>query len=253
MKLLLSIAAASAALLSTATAGETPANIQSAIDNPLRTEENRARDEARKPAKVLSFFGIEEGMTVVDVGSGSGYFTEILSGAVGPNGKVHAQLNSSSRVNDSKDALTAKYEKFSNISLDITDRGAPLPYDDNSVDVVLFALLIHHYHYNEASGDSMPATSSEFYSDVKRVLKPGGIFAVIEHKAADGSSRQESAGWHRISENIMKEDITSAGFIFDGSAENIHYNPDDNLKSTWFDELRGKTTRIVHRYKKPAE
>jgi predicted methyltransferase len=252
MKPLISIAA-SACMLSTAFAGDIPANIQTGIDNPLRTEENSARDEGRKPGKVLAFYGVKEGMTVVDIASGGGYFSEILSGAVGPEGQVRAQNRAGPRINDRIDALNEHYAQFGNITLDITEPDTALPYEDNSVDVVLLSLIIHHLHYDEASGEAMPATSGEIYADVKRVLKPGGVFAVIEHTAAAGSSRAESAAWHRAPEATIKADVTSAGFVFDGAAE-IHVNPDDDLKNVWYEAgLQGKTTRMVHRYVKPAK
>jgi predicted methyltransferase len=252
MKPLISIAA-SACMLSTAFAGDIPANIQTGIDNPLRTEENSARDESRKPGKVLAFYGVKEGMTVVDLASGGGYFSEILSGAVGPEGQVRAQNRAGPRINDRIDALKEHYAQFGNITLDITEPGTALPYEDNSVDVVLLSLIIHHLHYDEASGETMPETSGKAYADIKRVLKPGGVFAVIEHTAAAGSSRAESAAWHRAPEATIKADVTSAGFVFDGAAK-IHVNPDDDLKNVWYEAgLQGKTTRMVHRYVKPAK
>jgi predicted methyltransferase len=253
MKPLISIAA-SACMLSTAFAGEIPANIQAAIDNPLRTEENRARDEDRKPGEVLAFYGVKEGMTVVDIASGGGYFSEILSGVVGPEGQVRAQNSAGPRINDRIDALNEHYAKFGNITLDITEPGTALPYEDNSVDMVLLSLIVHHFHYDEASGEAMPERAGKIYADVKRVLKPGGVFAVIEHIAAPGSSRAESAAWHRAPEATIIADVTSVGFVFDGGAENIHMNPDDDLKNVWYETgLRGKTTRMVHRYVKPAK
>lgn len=239
-------------LSSAAFAGEIPANIKAGVDNPLRSEDNVARDGDRKPGKVLAFYGVEEGMRVLDLASGGGYFSEVLSGAVGADGHVHAQNNAGPRINDRIDELNEHYAQFGNVSLDITEAGQPLPFEDNSMDMVFLSLIIHHLHYSEDSGDAMPDSSATIYSDIMRVLKPGGVFAVIEHKAADGSSRAESAGWHRIPEAIMKEDVTSAGFEFAGSAKKIHHNPDDDLRNTWFEvDLRGKTTRLVHKYKKP--
>jgi predicted methyltransferase len=43
------------------------ANIKPAVDDPLRPEEDRARDADRRPAEVLAFFGIGEGMRVADL------------------------------------------------------------------------------------------------------------------------------------------------------------------------------------------
>ena len=51
---------------------------------------DQSRDAGRKPAAVLEFLGIEEGMIVVDVLAAGGHYTEVLSAALGPLGKVYA-------------------------------------------------------------------------------------------------------------------------------------------------------------------
>jgi len=253
MKNLMILAATAAFASSAAFAGDIPANIAAAIDNPNRSEENRARDADRKPGKVLAFFGVEKGMTVVDIASGGGYFTEIMSGVAGPEGGVRAHNRAGDQFEERRAALEAQYAPFGNITIDAVETGAPFPYEDNSIDVVLLSLIIHHLHYDEETGEAMPERSAQAFADIKRVLKPGGVFAIIEHTAAPGSTRAESAAWHRAPEEIIKGDLTGAGFTFDGAAK-IHVNPDDDLKNIWYEaDLRGKTTRLVHRYVKPAE
>lgn len=252
MKTISVFAVSALALFSVATAKDTPANIQAAIDNPARTEDNRVRDGDRKPGEVLAFFGVDEGMTVADLAAGGGYFTEILSGAVRPEGQVIAYYPANQRFEEGRAALEEQFAPFGNIEIRSSGQGEAFPIADESVDVVLLSLIIHHLHYNEESGEAIPARSAEIYADIKRILKPGGVFAVIEHTAAPGSTRAESAAWHRAPEDIIKADVTSAGFQFDGSA-NIHVNPDDDMKNNFFESgLRGKTTRMVHRYVKPA-
>lgn len=252
MKQLASFAAAALVSVSAAAAGEIPANIKAAVDNPNRTEANRERDADRKPAEVLAFFGVEEGMTVVDLASGGGYFTEILSGAVGSSGQVRAQSRAGERFEQRRAALEEQYARFDNIAIDATEAGTALPYEDNSVDMVMLSLIIHHLHHTADSGETMPESSAAIYADVRRVLKPSGVFAIIEHKAPNGTTREQSAAWHRISEDVLVADMTSAGFVLDGSNDEIHNNPDDDLQNVWFDTgLRGKTTRLVHRYKSP--
>ena len=252
MKNLFLSAAVAAISLSSAIAGDIPANIKAGVDNPNRSEENRARDGDRKPAKVLKFFGVEEGMSVIDVASGSGYYTEIIAGAVGPNGSVSAQNRASDQFEKGRAALEAQFAPFGNITIDTSTAGEPLPYEDDSVDMIFLSLIIHHLHYTEETGEAMPERSAGIYADIRRILKPGGVFAIIVHKAPDGTSREQSAAWHRISEDVMVADVTSAGFTLDASNYKIHNTPDDDEQNTWFDEgLRGKTTRLVHRYKSP--
>ena len=62
-----------------------------ALMDESRPTEDKARDGGRKPAEVMTFLGVEPGMTVIDVIAASGYYTEVLSRTVGPRGKVYAQ------------------------------------------------------------------------------------------------------------------------------------------------------------------
>ncbi|WP_428407825.1 class I SAM-dependent methyltransferase [Hyphococcus sp.] len=243
---------AAAAMFGAAAAKDAPANIQAGIDNPQRKEENRAADEGRKPGEVLTFFRVEEGMTVADLAAGGGYFTEILSGAVGPEGKVIAHYPASQQFDQNKAAFEAQFAPYGNIEITSAAVGEPFPIADDSVDMVLLSLIIHHLHYAEESGEAMPPNSARVYGEIKRILKPGGVFAVIEHTAAPGSTRAESAAWHRAPEDVIKADVTGAGFEFAGSANGIHANPGDDLKNNFFESgLRGKTTRMVHKYVSP--
>ena len=61
------------------------------IDNPLRTDQDRRTDAARKPAELLPFMQVRPGMAVLDVSAGGGYTSQLLALAVGPTGKLYAQ------------------------------------------------------------------------------------------------------------------------------------------------------------------
>ena len=67
--------------------------IAEALASPVRPESDRQRDALRRPDQVLAFFGIVPGMKVLDLFSGGGYYTEILSGVVGDQGHVMAHNN----------------------------------------------------------------------------------------------------------------------------------------------------------------
>ncbi|MBI2895056.1 MAG: class I SAM-dependent methyltransferase [Deltaproteobacteria bacterium] len=55
-----------------------------------REWDDPARDAWQKPQEVIALMGIEPGMTVADLGAGTGYFLGHLSRAVGEHGKVLA-------------------------------------------------------------------------------------------------------------------------------------------------------------------
>src|SRR6266567_6108929 len=61
------------------------------IAAPDRADSDRQTDQRRDPVKLLAFTGVKTGMTVLDMGAGGGYSTELMARAVGPTGKVYGQ------------------------------------------------------------------------------------------------------------------------------------------------------------------
>ena len=62
--------------------------VAAAIAAPARSAADRERDARDHPQAVLEFAGFGPGMVVADIFGGGGYYAEILSGIVGPGGKV---------------------------------------------------------------------------------------------------------------------------------------------------------------------
>jgi predicted methyltransferase len=247
------IAAAAIVLAATAFAGAAEgATIAESIENTNRADANTERDGARKPADMLAFIALESGDVVLDYGSSGGYWSELFSSNVGDEGKIYAHHNAGDRFDSNKEALTTQYEPFGNVELLPVARGTPFPLEDDSVDTVLVSYLYHHMHYAEDSGEIFPASSAALFSEFSRVLKPGGTVIVIEHAAVDGSTRAQSAGWHRTPPETAKADITGVGFELADEAPDLYMNPEDDLMNIWFDTgLSGKTTTFVHKYRKP--
>jgi len=224
--------------------------VAAAVANSNRNPKNVARDVERKAGDVVRFYGVKPGDTVLDFFSGGGYFAEVFSGTVGAEGKVYAHQRPGARFDRIKEKLTEHYTKFPNIELMVGPAGK-IDLPDNSVDVVMLSLMIHHLHFSADTPDELPARSRAIFAEVKRVLKPGGTFGVIEHAAIEGASRKDSSDWHRIAPEMAIADITSAGFEYAGSSD-IHTNPDDDMMSPWGPAgLRGKTTRLVQKFTKP--
>lgn len=226
--------------------------IEQAVASADRPEADRERDVGRKPAAVLAFYGVEPGMTVVDLHSGGGYFTRILSDIVGDEGRVIAH-NGTRTPEDRRPAIVEQYAGMDNVDVIFTDPEA-IDAADGSVDVVLLILVYHHWHYNEANGEDQPKALSGQLANVYRMLKPGGVFGIIEHLAPEGSGRAASAANHRVPEDIAIMDLTGAGFRFEGASD-IHDDHDvDDINIDWHDTTpRGETRRFVHLYRKPAE
>ncbi|RME67028.1 MAG: methyltransferase domain-containing protein, partial [Alphaproteobacteria bacterium] len=134
-------------------------------------------------------------MTVYEIGAGGGYYTTILSKIVGPQGKVYAQY--SERFWDrAKERAAPLFEKLGNVEATITDTEV-IAAPENSLDFIMVALIWHHMHYNPDEGDAFPERSKTFLANALKALKPGGVLGIVEHQAAEGSTRAEAAGWHR--------------------------------------------------------
>jgi predicted methyltransferase len=78
------------AITSSGAPKQPPDYIVTAIVDPSRPAEDRAQDINRHPEAVLAFSGLMPGAKVVDLMPGSGYYTRILSKAVGARGKIYA-------------------------------------------------------------------------------------------------------------------------------------------------------------------
>lgn len=229
--------------------------IEQALQNAARPEADKARDAARRPAEVLAFYGAEPGMRVMEVGGGSGYYTEILNHLVGSEGKVIAQNGPGPFYeNFLKPALVVRHEggRLANVE-QLVAGSADWALADNSLDAVYIFLIYHHMHVEEGEGEAMPARTKVTMGKIYAALKPGGVLGIIEHRAAAGSSRAESATWHRITDAVARADMAEAGFILDGESD-MFTNAEDDEKNYWRESgMLGKTTRIVHRYVKPAK
>jgi len=216
---------------------------ESAMNNASRSTEVKARDAGRKPADILNFYGIKPGMTVLDFAAGGGYYTEILSYAVGEKGKVYAQ-NNPRRSNDTLKSILAKLPNAEGMFVP----GVEMELAENSMDAVFITLIFHHMHYNKETPEVLPERSIQVLNKIHKGLKPGGVLAIIEHAALKGTNRADSASLHRIEEDTTIADITAQGFTFAGSSDLLHFKDDDRSKHFRQGGKRDTSWRLVHKY-----
>jgi len=214
-----------------------------------RPEADRQRDALRKPAEMLRFAGIRPGDKVVDFMPGSGYFTRVFSEAVGPDGVVYAvvpeeMLKRRATAADAIKAIAAE-PAFGNVKLLVQPAGGFAPPEP--VDVVWTSQNYHDVH--------TPGFGLGNVDDLNRAafkaLKPGGVYIVLDHAAAPGAAIDDSAKLHRIDPAIVKQEVTAAGFRFDGESDVLR-NPADSHAAGVFDpSVRGKTDQFAYRFRKP--
>jgi ubiquinone/menaquinone biosynthesis C-methylase UbiE len=150
---------------------------------------------------ILKALEIHAGQNILDAGCGNGYMAKEFSRLVGSVGKVYAIDIYEQSIKRLKDE-TAE----TNIEAMHGDITKNTGIEDSSVDVVYLSTVFHGFTDSQVQG---------FLPEVKRVLKPGGVLAVIE---------------------INKKDTPF------GPPANIRYSPEELVKA--IDLKSGELTKV---------
>jgi len=209
------------------------------------------RDAARKPGDVLEFFGVETGMDVLDMFSGGGYYTELVSHVVGAEGSVVAHSNEA-YLSFVGDEFNTRHEpgRLSNVTVLMAENNE-LALDEDAFDAILMVLSYHDLYYEAPDRGWASFDVPKLLAELHKGLRPGGLVGIVDHQAEPGSPPTTGNTVHRIDADVVIEEMTAAGFELDDSSDMLQ-NPDDDYSKNVFDpELRGKTDRFVLRFRKP--
>ena len=100
------------------------AQLARAMQNNSRPAADLERDQNRNAPEVLAFLGLEEGMTALDLIAIGGWYTEVLSYAVGNSGEVIMQNNPGRGIDNNIELITDRLDRRSNICLLYTSDAA---------------------------------------------------------------------------------------------------------------------------------
>lgn len=222
-----------AALLSTPVfAGDLPldARIERAMFGDHRSEENINRNRYRHPVGTLTFLGLEDGMTVMEIWPGGGWYTEVLAPVVRHHGQyivaaydvdVPGQPQYRYRLQESL------LKKFADRP-EIYDQVAVAPYsppqsaslgEADSIDLILTFRNTHGW-----IGDGIAGSA---FAEFARVLKPGGILGVVQHRAKQGADPAKSSEMGYVSELAVIDLAREVGLFLEARSE-VNANPADN-------------------------
>jgi predicted methyltransferase len=225
--------------------------LHAAVADPRRPQADTQRDAERKPAESMAFAGVKPGMTVIELMPGGGYYTRLLSAAVGPQGHVYEFVGaprpdtppgSPDRTLPIK-AIMAE-PGYGNITLlvqPIKDLALP-----TGADLVWTSNNYHDVH--NVPGIDLAA----FNKAVFVALKPGGHYLIIDHAAGDQADADVTSTLHRIPAASVIVEVQAAGFVLEEQGYALH-NPDDSHELKVFDpKIQGKTDQFMLRFRKPG-
>lgn len=228
-----------------------PQPIRDAVNASDRSAADRNLDAGRQPEQVLAFFGIQPGMKVADLWAGTGYTTELLSRTVGTNGMVYSQ--NPPFPPEFHMIAQAWTDRLKNLTLkNVTAVSKPfdaadfLPVPPGSLDVVLINMNYHDLILRNID-------RTKVNTAVSQALKSGGVYAIVDHSAKDGSGVKDLE-LHRIDEQFVINEVQKAGFRLAARSSALRHAGDDR---TWSasprvaGERRGTSDRFMLLFKKP--
>jgi predicted methyltransferase len=236
------------------------AAIAAALAGPQRSESNRARDPYRHPSQTLAFFGLTPSAHVVELWPGGGWYTEVLAPVLRDAGSLSAVVPSGQSATNYRAFLAAQPSVFDRVQVVEVQPPTTLTMGpDASADMVL---TFRNFHNWVSGGFASQLTAAVF-----RVLKPGGTYGVVEHRAKPGTSLEQSKQSGYVSEDVIIDLATKAGFVLDARSE-VNANPKDtkdyaegvwalppSLRNKDVDREKylaiGESDRMTLRFKKP--
>lgn len=157
------------------------------------------REQEERPSLAVKLLRLAPGSVVADIGSGSGYYTELLSKAVGPQGQVFATDIQPGMLSLLRKRIEQK--KLTNVEPVLsTDRDPKLP--PASLDLALMVDVYHELSYPQ-----------EVLARIREALKPGGRLVLIEFREED--PEVPILPEHKMSVETARKEVEHEGYRFE--------------------------------------
>jgi precorrin-6B methylase 2 len=165
--------------------------------------EERGREE--RPDLLLPELNLKAGMTVADVGAGTGYYSRLMSKAVGPTGVVYAVDVQPQMVSMLKEvAAKPGYANIKPVLSSVADVKLP----PQSIDL---AIMVDVYHELEFPHEVM--------TTIINALKPEGRVVLVEYRAED--QRVPIKEVHKMTEAQVKREALTHALSWERTASTL--------------------------------
>ena len=250
---------------------EFKARLEASMNGDHRSDKNKARNKYRHPVETLAFFGLQPDMTVLEIAPGGGWYTEVLAPSMRDTGtyiagsydvEVEGQPKYRYRQHQ---ALLDRIKNQADLygQTQVATYSPPESrslWEADSVDMVLT--------FRSSHGWTREGIIDDIYADFFKVLKPGGVLGVVQHRAPEEGDPVEWAKKGYVPESRVIQAAEKAGFTLDAKSE-INANPKDlkdHDEGVWrlpptlglgdLDREKylaiGESDRMTLRFKKPA-
>jgi predicted methyltransferase len=205
------------------------AALKAVMASPVRKPGDADRDKYRHPVETLAFFGIRPNMTVLEIGPGEGWYTELLAPLLAAKGKLIDTANDPNGPDDSRGTfygqrwqklLTTAPELYGKVQTVIVDGKAPslASVPAGTLDAALVMREVH--------GMVNGGTFDTWLAEIRKAMKPNGILGIEEHRAKPDADPVASSKQGYVPEKWVIDQVQAAGFKLAGKSE-LNANPKD--------------------------
>ena len=160
--------------------------------------EIESREVFAKRKEILAAIKLKPTDVVADIGAGTGLFTRLFAGSLGPDGRVIA-VDIAQKFLDHIE-VTCREQNLRNVETLLgKDDSTELP--PNSVDVAFICDTYHHFEFPQKTMTSL-----------RKALRPGGRVVVIDFVRVEGVSSDWTMDHVRAGQEVFESEIISAGF-----------------------------------------
>lgn len=170
------------------------------VDQWTKRFEGESRQIYARRNEIVAALALETKQRVADVGAGTGFFSELLAEAVGPNGLIWA-LEISPRFIEHLQARFAKAGLSQIEVVENSERSTGLA--DSSIDLAFICDVYHHFEYPNA-----------MLKNLAHVLRPGGSLVIVDFERIPGKTDDWILDHVRAGKEVFRAEIESAGFVF---------------------------------------
>jgi predicted methyltransferase len=177
--------------------------INNSFENPkVEDYVDRFERDGREPFdqrdKILAALKLKPGMSVADVGAGTGLFTRLFAKQVGLEGRVYA-VDISDEFVDHVEKTSREAGLANVVGVLCTADDSKLPPD--SIDLAYICDTYHHFEFPHKTMRS-----------IHRALRPGGQVVLIDFRRIEGVSSEWTLGHVRAGQEVFEKEIEAAGF-----------------------------------------
>jgi len=220
--------------------------VSKALNGPSRTDDDKARDDNRKPLETLAFFGLKPDMKVLELVPGGGWYTKILAPVLRDNGQLYVAIGTDRNAEgllkeDGLDKVNVGTVDSDSARKGRLNSASYMKFDVKDLDMVLTFRNLHNF-----DADGRKAINDAAFAS----LKPGGYYGVIDHTRRHNEPANAENG-RRVDPVLAIKEIEDAGFDFVAFSD-LHYRASDELKLELSKEgVAGNTDRFTFLFQKP--